>query len=67
MSGRGHRFTQSFVDARKGPFLSNNRIWIGGGEGFPTDVPGYDAVCEPGQDDQSSFPSREHTARPRTI
>jgi hypothetical protein len=24
-----YRLTAAFVDARKGPFLSNNRIWIG--------------------------------------
>ena len=39
-----YRLTQSFVDARKGPFLSNNRIWIGGADGFPTDVSDFDVL-----------------------
>ena len=29
-----YRLTQSFVDAHKAPFVSNNRIWIGGYQSF---------------------------------
>ena len=36
-----YRLTQGFVDARKGPFLTNNRIWIGGYSLFGTDVSDY--------------------------
>ena len=39
-----YRLTPSFVDARKGPFLSNNRIWIGGYSAFQTDISDYDAL-----------------------
>ena len=39
-----YRLTTSFVDAHKGPFLSNNRIWIGGYYAFQTDVSDYDAL-----------------------
>jgi Bacterial Ig-like domain/Putative esterase len=36
-----YRLTQSFVDARKAPFQSENRIWIGGFANFETDVSDY--------------------------
>ena len=39
-----YRLTQSFVDARKAPFVSNNRIWIGGYWSFQADVSDYDAL-----------------------
>ena len=39
-----YRLTQSFVDARKGPFQGNNRIWIGGYSAFQTDMSDYDAL-----------------------
>ena len=39
-----YRLTPSFVDARKGPFSSNNRIWIGGYSAFQTDISDYDAL-----------------------
>ena len=39
-----YRLTTSFVDNYKGPFLSNNRIWIGGYSLFQTDVSDYDAI-----------------------
>jgi hypothetical protein len=39
-----YRLTQSFVDARKGPFLAKNRIWIGGYEAFKQDMTDYDTL-----------------------
>jgi hypothetical protein len=39
-----YRLAKSFMDARKGPFLSNNRIWIGGYSAFQTDISDYDAL-----------------------
>lgn len=36
-----YRLTQAFVDAHKTPFLSNNRIWIGGYSLYQTDVSDY--------------------------
>ena len=39
-----YRLTQSFVDAHKSSFVSNNRIWIGGYEAFRTDMSDYDAL-----------------------
>jgi len=36
-----YRLTTSFVDARKGPFLTNNRIWIGGYLLYQTDISDY--------------------------
>jgi S-formylglutathione hydrolase FrmB len=39
-----YRLTQSFVDAHKAPFLTNDRIWIGGYQVFQTDVTDYDAL-----------------------
>ena len=39
-----YRLTQSFVDARKAPFVSSNRIWIGGYWSFQADVSDYDAL-----------------------
>ena len=39
-----YRLTMSFVDAHKGPFLSNNRIWIGGYSLYGTDVADYDRL-----------------------
>ena len=39
-----YRLTTAFVDARKGPFLSNNRIWIGGYSLYQNDVSDYDSL-----------------------
>ena len=39
-----YRLTASFVGAHKGPFLSNNRIWIGGYSLYQTDVSDYDKL-----------------------
>jgi hypothetical protein len=39
-----YRLTASFVDAHKGPFLSSNRIWIGGYSLYGTDVSDYDSL-----------------------
>jgi Putative esterase len=39
-----YRLTQSFVDAHKAPFQSQNRMWIGGYNAFPTDLNDYDAL-----------------------
>ncbi len=39
-----YRLTQAFVDAHKTPFLTNNRIWIGGYNAFQTDISDYDAL-----------------------
>jgi hypothetical protein len=36
-----YRLSQAFVDAHKGQFLVNNRIWIGGYNLYPTDVSDY--------------------------
>ena len=39
-----YRLTTSFVDARKAPFQTNNRIWIGSYNLYQTDVADYDAL-----------------------
>jgi hypothetical protein len=39
-----YRLTTAFVDAHKGPFLSNNRIWIGGYNLYQTDDSDYNAL-----------------------
>ena len=39
-----YRLTSAFLDAHKSPFLTNNRIWIGGYYAFQTDVSDYDAL-----------------------
>jgi hypothetical protein len=39
-----YRLTQAFVDARKTPFLTRNRIWIGSYALYGTDVSAYDAL-----------------------
>jgi Putative esterase len=39
-----YRLTFSFVNALKRPFLTNNRIWIGGYRLYQTDVSDYDAI-----------------------
>jgi hypothetical protein len=39
-----YRLSTGFVDARKGPFLSNNRIWIGGYNLYQTDDSNYNAL-----------------------
>ena len=38
-----YRLTAAFVNAHKGPFLKENRIWIGGSREFPTD---YVGLCQ---------------------
>ena len=39
-----YRLTAAFLSARKGPFLTNNRIWIGGYALYQTDVSDYDKL-----------------------
>jgi hypothetical protein len=39
-----YRLTSAFVDAHKGPFLTNNRIWIGGYALYQQDMSDYDAI-----------------------
>jgi len=39
-----YRLTQGFVDARKTPFLTNNRIWIGRYNVFQADMADYNAL-----------------------
>jgi hypothetical protein len=39
-----YRLTTAFVDAHKGPFLSSNRIWIGGYSLYGTDDSDYDRL-----------------------
>ena len=39
-----YRLTAAFVNAHKAPFLTNNRIWIGGYYYYQTDVADYDAL-----------------------
>jgi hypothetical protein len=39
-----YRLSAAFVDAHKAPFLTNNRIWIGGYNLFQTDIADYDAL-----------------------
>ena len=39
-----YRLTPIFLEAHKLPFISNNRIWIGGYQGFETDISDYDAL-----------------------
>ncbi len=39
-----YRLTSSFVDAHKAPFLTSNRIWIGGYSAFQSDMADYDAL-----------------------
>ena len=36
-----YRLTPGFLNAHRGPFLSENRIWIGGDREFPTDMSNY--------------------------
>ena len=40
----GYRLTPSFIEAHKAPFLSKNRIWIGGYDVFQTDMTDFDAL-----------------------
>jgi len=39
-----YRLTQAFVDARKGPFMTKNRIWIGGYGLYQTDDSDYNTL-----------------------
>ena len=39
-----YRLTSSFLDAHKAPFLTNNRIWIGGYSAFGDQVADYDSL-----------------------
>ena len=39
-----YRLTTAFVDAHKAPFVSNNRIWIGGYSLYSTDMSDYDSL-----------------------
>ncbi len=39
-----YRLSTSFLNAHKAPFLTNNRIWIGGYSAFQTDMSDYNAL-----------------------
>jgi S-formylglutathione hydrolase FrmB len=39
-----YRLTPIFLEAHKLPFISSNRIWIGGYQAFQTDMSDYDAL-----------------------
>jgi hypothetical protein len=39
-----YRLTAAFLQAHEAPFLTNNRIWIGGYNLFQTDISDYDAL-----------------------
>jgi hypothetical protein len=39
-----YRLTPAFVSAHKAPFLSQNRIWIGGYQAFQTDMSDFDGL-----------------------
>jgi S-formylglutathione hydrolase FrmB len=39
-----YQLSSSFVDAHKSPFLTNNRIWIGGYSVFQTDLSDYNTL-----------------------
>ena len=39
-----YRLTSAFLDAHKAPFLTKNRIWIGGYSIFQTDMSDYGAL-----------------------
>jgi len=39
-----YRLTQAFMTAHKAPFVTNNRIWIGGYQAFQSDMTDYDAL-----------------------
>ena len=39
-----YRLTPAFIDAHKAPFLSKNRIWIGGYNAFQIDMSDFDAL-----------------------
>ncbi len=39
-----YRLTPAFLDAHKSPFLTNDRIWLGGYHAFKSDVSDYDAL-----------------------
>ena len=39
-----YRLTPAFIDAHRAPFLSKNRIWIGGYNAFQTDMTDFDAL-----------------------
>ena len=39
-----YRLTGAFLSAHDAPFLTNDRIWIGGYNTFETDVDDYDAL-----------------------
>ena len=36
-----YRLTAGFLNAHKGPFMNENRIWIGGNREFPVDMADY--------------------------
>jgi S-formylglutathione hydrolase FrmB len=39
-----YQLTRAFVDAHKAPFLTKNRIWIGGADTFRTDLADYSSL-----------------------
>jgi hypothetical protein len=39
-----YRLSATFLSGHKGPFATNNRIWIGGYQLFQTDVSDYDKL-----------------------
>ena len=53
-----YRLTQAFVDAHKAPFLTNNRIWIGGYNAFPDRHLGLRRPPDVGGDPPHHWPVR---------
>ena len=39
-----YRLTTAFINGHKGPFLNNDRIWIGDYSAFQTDISDYDSL-----------------------
>ena len=39
-----YQLSTTFLDAHKAPFVSSNRIWIGGYNAFQTDMAAYDSL-----------------------
>ena len=57
-----YRLTPNFLDAHKAPFLTQNRIWIGGYEVFQTDMADYDALLtSEGIEHSTEIPHRDGT------
>jgi hypothetical protein len=54
-----YRLTPIFLEAHKLPFVTSNRIWIGGYQAFQTDMSDYDALL--------SSEGIPHTTEPPTV